>query len=345
MRPLYIFYSLSSINAWIWSSVFHSRDKEWTEKADYFSAIFVIQLTLLMILTRLLYLYQRPWKYLLPASLISLGYFIFHWIYCSRNFARFDYEYNVLANAVLLVITNVIMFAWCICNRERSYVKWAFFSLISMIPALIMAIMDFPGLWLLLDSHALWHLGTIPVYMLFYRFILKDAEYEYLMETYGRTIVTRMKEKFHLTLLFATPLEIMDMGVINDDWDEEFEPRRVSLYLQVITCQLKVMRSKCRALVLKNPTLSNTDFIQKLHESIAFGMTSWCCNDETNCSPKLAAATRYHLEKRGSSYLQAPPRVWGRIMTEFEDARNSLETLDELRVNLKQDRSLNKLWK
>ena len=35
-------YALVSINAWTWSTVFHTRDVDWTEKADYLCAYSIV---------------------------------------------------------------------------------------------------------------------------------------------------------------------------------------------------------------------------------------------------------------------------------------------------------------
>jgi len=43
---LLMIFSLSGMNTWIWSSVFHSRDTLLTEKLDYFSAMLYILVNL-----------------------------------------------------------------------------------------------------------------------------------------------------------------------------------------------------------------------------------------------------------------------------------------------------------
>ncbi len=54
MRNVWILYGLVSINAWICSTVFHSRDVALTEKLDYFSAFSIVVYSLLAFFMRIL---------------------------------------------------------------------------------------------------------------------------------------------------------------------------------------------------------------------------------------------------------------------------------------------------
>ena len=54
MRNVWIMYGLVSINAWICSTIFHSRDVSLTEKLDYFSAFSIVVYSLLTFFMRIL---------------------------------------------------------------------------------------------------------------------------------------------------------------------------------------------------------------------------------------------------------------------------------------------------
>ncbi|KXS09684.1 Per1-like protein [Gonapodya prolifera JEL478] len=61
LRNTRVMYALVSINSWVWSSVFHSRDTYWTERLDYWSAALAIMFGLYLSVTRVLKLYvPRP---------------------------------------------------------------------------------------------------------------------------------------------------------------------------------------------------------------------------------------------------------------------------------------------
>jgi hypothetical protein len=42
MYSVWLGYGLVSLNAWFWSTVFHTRDVDFTEKMDYFSAFTIV---------------------------------------------------------------------------------------------------------------------------------------------------------------------------------------------------------------------------------------------------------------------------------------------------------------
>jgi hypothetical protein len=54
MKTVWTLYGLVSINAWICSTIFHSRDIALTEKLDYFSAFSIVVYGLLAFILRIL---------------------------------------------------------------------------------------------------------------------------------------------------------------------------------------------------------------------------------------------------------------------------------------------------
>ena len=46
MYSVWIGYGIVSLNAWLWSTIFHSRDVDLTEKMDYFSAFSIVTYSL-----------------------------------------------------------------------------------------------------------------------------------------------------------------------------------------------------------------------------------------------------------------------------------------------------------
>lgn len=114
MKDYYRVWSLVNMNAWIWSSVFHTRDTPFTEKMDYFSAGFAILYSLFYTVLRLFHLYSRS-PYLIPWLLLCLTLYISHISYLSLS-PRFDYSYNILANLIIGLIHNALWVIFAIPN-------------------------------------------------------------------------------------------------------------------------------------------------------------------------------------------------------------------------------------
>lgn len=61
---------------------------------------------------------------------------------------------------------------WCWQNRRTLPYWWKCGSVVLLLHGLaLLELLDFPPLLWILDAHAVWHLSTIPVHFLFYRFV------------------------------------------------------------------------------------------------------------------------------------------------------------------------------
>lgn len=105
LKLVYILHALVSCFAWLWSAIFHTRDKPFTERMDYFSAGAVV-------LGGLFYAICRLWR-IAPGSVAFKilvrtfgGALTLHILYLS--FGRFDYSYNMKAN-ILVGISNSLL--------------------------------------------------------------------------------------------------------------------------------------------------------------------------------------------------------------------------------------------
>lgn len=199
MKDYYRVWSLVNMNAWIWSSVFHTRDTPFTEKMDYFSAGFAILYSLFYTVLRLFHLYSRS-PYLIPWLLLCLTLYISHISYLSLS-PRFDYSYNILANLIIGLIHNALWVIFAIPNSPlhrpistitpnshldekfnsppRRYKashasKALLFTLLTTL-ATSLELLDFPPLYRILDAHALWHLSTVPIVAFWYGFLIEDG--------------------------------------------------------------------------------------------------------------------------------------------------------------------------
>ncbi|KAJ7611721.1 Per1-like protein [Roridomyces roridus] len=206
MRPYYIVWALTGLNAWFWSAVFHTRDNSTTEKLDYFSAALTIFYALYFTVIRLFHLYPTPRRRLTlsnpnPApdsnpmhktwSLICVLVYLGHVSYLTL-LPRFDYTYNILFNLVIGLSHNALWLVYSLPTstsfirrfpgRPKSY-RPPFVTQAGIFVALTTAasaleLFDFPPIKRVIDAHSLWHLATAPIAVVWYNFLVLDASDE-----------------------------------------------------------------------------------------------------------------------------------------------------------------------
>ncbi|KAG8990037.1 hypothetical protein FRB90_001959 [Tulasnella sp. 427] len=207
MYQYYFWYVMYGVNAWVWSAVFHMRDKPKTEMLDYFSAALTILYSLYVAVIRLFRLYQPARLHLQqPASYgtrrpswlppqhvlrqlwgaLCILLYLAHVIYLSV-IPRFDYSYNVIANLVVGVLHNLLWLSYSFPFfpfqrfefKPQSYIPeygWKPAALaIGMTLATSLELWDFPPWGFVIDAHSLWHLATVPLTWWWYRFLAEDA--------------------------------------------------------------------------------------------------------------------------------------------------------------------------
>ncbi|XP_068023034.1 LOW QUALITY PROTEIN: post-GPI attachment to proteins factor 3 [Melanerpes formicivorus] len=175
--PMYqtcVAFAWVSLNAWFWSTVFHTRDTAVTEKLDYFCASAVVLHSVYLCCVRTLGL-QRP-------ALISI-FRAFLLLFLAGHISyltlvRFDYGYNMAANAGMGLLNLAWWLRWCLRNARSLPHVWKCAAVVLLLQALaLLELLDFPPLFWVLDAHALWHIGTIPLNVLFYSFLMDDSLY------------------------------------------------------------------------------------------------------------------------------------------------------------------------
>ncbi|KAJ6630255.1 Per1-like-domain-containing protein [Mycena sp. CBHHK59/15] len=181
MKAYYIIWSFTGLNAWIWSSVFHTRDLGTTERLDYFSAALTIFYALYYTVVRLFHLYPTPRKNRLTLSipdaprasslthkawsLLCILVYLGHVSYLTL-LPRFDYAYNIVFNTGVGLTHNAL---WL--------VKAGIFVALTT-AATALELFDFPPVARVIDAHSLWHLATAPIAVMWYDFLVQDARDE-----------------------------------------------------------------------------------------------------------------------------------------------------------------------
>ncbi|KAI8806248.1 Per1-like-domain-containing protein [Cladochytrium replicatum] len=179
-----------AMNAWVWSAVFHTRDKPWTEKADYFSAILYILYLACFAVVRLFHLNRDRVGLVVVAAVAGLFYTA-HVTYLTVF--PFDYTYNMIAGVVIGVSSNLLWVGWAVLNwRKRTYVWKIVATTLGLSLAMALELLDFPPLWGTFDAHSMWHAATVPLTVLFYRFLIDDAQSLRENQLRGQPIVGRI---------------------------------------------------------------------------------------------------------------------------------------------------------
>ncbi|XP_062993367.1 post-GPI attachment to proteins factor 3 isoform X2 [Elgaria multicarinata webbii] len=175
--PMYhtcIAFAWVSLNAWFWSTVFHTRETNLTEKMDYFCASAVILHSVYLCCVRTLGLKRR-------AFATAFGGFLFLFLACHVSYltlVRFDYGYNMTANVAIGLLNLFWWLGWCMRNQQRLPYVWKCVAVVLLLQGLaLLELLDFPPLFWVFDAHAIWHISTIPVNVLFYSFLVDDSLY------------------------------------------------------------------------------------------------------------------------------------------------------------------------
>ncbi|XP_032785363.2 post-GPI attachment to proteins factor 3 isoform X2 [Daphnia magna] len=160
VRPSAPFYRMTHYfcficcHAWLWSTIFHIRDVRFTEIMDYLGAFSMVLFSVYHFLSRVLAFESRSFQYSLFFGIAIGFYFVYHSY--TTFFVKMDYGYNMLIN---------IAFGACA----------AFVALVAF--TTLFEVLDFPPLFWVLDAHALWHLSTAPLAILWYKFLIDDCHH------------------------------------------------------------------------------------------------------------------------------------------------------------------------
>lgn len=165
-------YALIGFNAWFWSTVFHTKDTEFTEKMDYFCAFSLVLSNLYAVLCRLF----GTTPFVRPLGFAALVIFWYAYHIYHLAFIHFDYGYNMKVNVFVGALNFIgwVTFAALEGIRKR-YVQKCLFCMCGLTFLVLLELLDFPPLWWIFDAHSMWHAGTIPICYLWYSFVIEDG--------------------------------------------------------------------------------------------------------------------------------------------------------------------------
>lgn len=179
LRPYYEVFSYFGLAAWIFSSIFHTRDFAATEQLDYFAAGASVLYGTYYTVVRIFRLDRKTPR---RRSVLRVWTLLCVLLYaCHVGYLKlfsWDYTYNMAANVVVGIIHNAL-WSWFSFHRYRklgrTWAMWPSIAVAWVMFSMSMELFDFPP-WLgCIDAHSLWHLMTIGPTILWYNFLVKDA--------------------------------------------------------------------------------------------------------------------------------------------------------------------------
>nr|POE78628.1 protein per1 like [Quercus suber] len=182
LRKYYILFGYFGLASWTFSMIFHTRDFSVTEKLDYFGAGASVMYGLYYAPIRIFRLDKAEGTKSRASTLLRLWTFLCFAFYMAHisylTFVRFDYTYNMAANIVVGIMSNILWTGFSIMRFRkigRLWAAWPGLIVAWVILAMSLELFDFAPWWGMVDAHALWHLGTVGPTIWWYNFLLKDA--------------------------------------------------------------------------------------------------------------------------------------------------------------------------
>ena len=177
LRIWIVLYGTIATVAWLCSTLFHARKVTLTIAMDYMSALAFLMFGLFVALRRTLHFYIFKSRPLLVsavfASLVMTCGMRLRAMY--HDTVSFDSHMNF---SILVAVTHTtVWIVWILIpTREDNRHKLSCLILqVWFIAASMLELFDFPPVLHHFDAHSLWHMATIPLGFLWYRFWLNDA--------------------------------------------------------------------------------------------------------------------------------------------------------------------------
>nr|POF16598.1 protein per1 like [Quercus suber] len=184
LRKYYILFGYFGLGSWTFSMIFHTRDFSLTEKLDYFGAGASVMYGLYYAPIRIFRLDKAEGTNSTTSTLLRLWTFVCVAFYTAHisylTFVRFDYTYNMAANVVVGIISNILWTGFSIMRFRkigRMWAAWPGLIVAWVILAMSLELFDFAPWWGMVDAHALWHLGTVGPTIWWYKCKRGHAEH------------------------------------------------------------------------------------------------------------------------------------------------------------------------
>ncbi|VAI39812.1 unnamed protein product [Triticum turgidum subsp. durum] len=169
---LWHIYAILSLNAWFWSTIFHTRDIDLTEKLDYSSAVAQLGYSLILTLLRTFNVKDEAGRVMFAAPI--LAFVTTHILYL--NFYELDYGWNMKVCVAMGLVHIAAWAVWSVVTHHPSRYK-VWIVVFGGALAMLLEVYDSPPYKGYADAHSLWHASTIPLTYLWWTFVRDDAEF------------------------------------------------------------------------------------------------------------------------------------------------------------------------
>ncbi|TBU01722.1 Per1-like lipid remodelling protein [Hamiltosporidium tvaerminnensis] len=173
---LYKLQYIISLICWISSTLFHIYDTWYTRCMDYFTGYIFFIVTLYIFTLRSLYLFKFNQKniiffrnYMVPLLRIWTLLHIFYMYYID-----FNYVFHKVSCIIIYIMILCNWTAYIIKMIKFIHTRYLIIYILFILSGGIIEVMDFPPLFYLLDSHAIWHFLSGLAVPFYYLFISKD---------------------------------------------------------------------------------------------------------------------------------------------------------------------------
>jgi len=171
--------SAVALATWASSFLFHAKETWLTERLDYHMAMVHVCASLQFAVTRLLVAARASVRWAWALALVqALGMARHVWY---MNFVSFDYGHNTRVLGAVVAAQAGVWAAWyALVTRRASappapHAALVLWFQLGLLASASLELVDFPPLARAVDAHALWHLATVPLTVLWYRFSERDA--------------------------------------------------------------------------------------------------------------------------------------------------------------------------
>jgi len=122
--------------------------------------------------------------------------FTYHVLYLTVILPRFDYGYNMIVMITMGLLNCMCWLMWCWKNRrDNPHASIGAITIVAVLLTSLLEVLEFEPLWHAIDSHALWHISTIPMSYSFFEFVRRDSLHHHrCLKAQGRDAPTGAAE-------------------------------------------------------------------------------------------------------------------------------------------------------
>lgn len=173
---MWIVFCLIAMNAWLWSTIFHTRDKPLTETFDYIGAVSLVFAQFACCVIRVGYRTN-----FMPIARLAVffifAFFLYHAYYLL--FVKMDFGYNMMVNVIVGLLNVICWLLWAGYSfmMGKVYVWRCMLAVVLTMALVALELADFAPVAWTIDAHSLWHFSTIFLPVIWYRFVVDDCRH------------------------------------------------------------------------------------------------------------------------------------------------------------------------